>query len=174
MDYVSNTERVVRRREEIIRTLATFDELRAELREIDAYLEAGQRLATRCPDERQSLTTGANPPPQPAAGSGDEIFAGIDIDLSRCFNTEARLLAIGRAVGEFHAMQVAKYLIQRGISNAKPGNLRSRILNVLNGHPNFVRVGPSLFRYIDEYSDDDSSLRLIYSQEASNFDKDMV
>ncbi len=174
MDHASNTERVVRRREEIIRTLATFDELQAELREIDAYLAAGQRLATRCPVGQQSLTTGASPQAGNAANSGEEIFAGIDIDLSRCHNTESRLLAIGRAVGEFHSMQAAKYLIQRGISKAKPSNLRSRILNEIKDHPNFVNEGRSIIRYIDAKIEDVSDLSLIYSEEASYFGKDMI
>lgn len=128
--------------------------VKGELERVDKELEALQRrrndlLIYLRVDKEYELVAGADTP-TPVDGE-TSAFAGIEVDFTGTANLLERILRVAAATDEpLDAMVVAEYLVARGQSGANPKNLRSQILNVLKGDPDFEKVGVGRFRYIPD------------------------
>ncbi len=163
MDYLSATEKLVHR----------LEELDAERKEILALLSPLERAATQLSAAQESLATGSYVP-EPPTDSGI-LYDGIPIDFTGVSNLGDRVIAMARAVGgTLHSMDMAKCLIARGQSQGSPDNVRSRIINLLKDHPSFVKEGPSRFRFIGDDSSMDSFFPPQSPQEGSNSGSSML
>lgn len=117
-------------------------QIRARVRELELEYER-LRIASQAHSEFATNSETA------VADAEMDGYSSIAIDFTGAGNLTQRLVRIAQAVdGPLDVKDMARFLIQHGLSKAKVRNLRSHIINVLRDEPDFSKVGDGKYEYL--------------------------
>ena len=113
-----------------------IQQINERLREVDAErteLLTALRVLERLTTPEQNL---------------EQVYSGVVINFARADNLYDRLVRMAEAVdGPLDTMEMARCLIQRGVSKASAKNLRGHIINELRDAPDFEKIGTGSYEY---------------------------
>lgn len=74
----------------------------------------------------------------------------IEVNLTKCFNINQRVEAIGLASpGTIRAAEVAEFMLANKLSRASRLNIRAKVGLILKESPNFVRLTRGVYIHVD-------------------------
>ena len=116
-------------------------------------LATARRILDECGEAPEDSTASDSPEYSDSDAEYPDLMR-LDVNMAGAINQKQQLFRIAEATGGcIHTLRAAEYLVAKGYSKSKVGNLRANLHAMCSEDEDFVKTGVNRFRLLRESDD---------------------